>query len=106
GSRLAARGSRLAARGSRLAARGSRLAARGSRLWCSYRTSSCLAILGRARRVTMHTVTNHWQELGARPLLMDFERASVGPLKWGLVSTAAKLTTTGAVSPGRWKEIV
>ncbi|MET9072247.1 phosphotransferase [Streptomyces sp. NPDC004232] len=35
----------------------------------------------------------------AGPLLMDFERASFGPPEWGLVSTAVKLTMTGAVSP-------
>ncbi|MEU1187111.1 aminoglycoside phosphotransferase family protein [Streptomyces sp. NPDC005859] len=34
----------------------------------------------------------------AGPLLMDFERASFGPPEWDLVSTAVKLTTTGAVS--------
>ncbi|MCZ4603348.1 aminoglycoside phosphotransferase family protein [Streptomyces sp. Lzd4kr] len=34
----------------------------------------------------------------AGPLLMDFERASYGPPEWDLVSTAVKLTTTGAVS--------
>ncbi|PNG23045.1 aminoglycoside phosphotransferase family protein [Streptomyces cahuitamycinicus] len=34
----------------------------------------------------------------AGPLLMDFERASCGPPEWDLVSTAVKLTTTGAVS--------
>lgn len=32
------------------------------------------------------------------PVLMDFERASFGPPEWDLVSTAVKLTTTGAVS--------
>ncbi len=41
------------------------------------------------------------------PILMDFERVSVGPPEWDLVSTALKMTTTGAVSsppsvsPGR-----
>ncbi|MFJ8956490.1 aminoglycoside phosphotransferase family protein [Streptomyces sp. NPDC102381] len=34
----------------------------------------------------------------AGPWLMDFERASFGPPEWDLVSTAVKLTTTGAVS--------
>ncbi|MEU4659509.1 aminoglycoside phosphotransferase family protein [Streptomyces sp. NPDC023723] len=34
----------------------------------------------------------------AGPLLLDFERASFGPPEWDLVSTAVKLTTTGAVS--------
>lgn len=34
----------------------------------------------------------------AGPLLMDFERASFGPPEWDLVSTAVKVTTTGAVS--------
>nr|WP_078625025.1 aminoglycoside phosphotransferase family protein [Streptomyces sp. SID8381] len=34
----------------------------------------------------------------AGPLLMDFERASFGPPEWDLVSTAVKLTTTGAVT--------
>ncbi|CAL9411797.1 hypothetical protein SUDANB174_05688 [Streptomyces sp. enrichment culture] len=34
----------------------------------------------------------------AGPILMDFERASFGPPEWDLVSTAVKLTTTGAVS--------
>jgi aminoglycoside phosphotransferase (APT) family kinase protein len=31
-------------------------------------------------------------------MLLDFERASFGPPEWDLVSTAVKLTTTGAVS--------
>lgn len=34
----------------------------------------------------------------AGPLLLDFERVSLGPPEWDLVSTAVKLTTTGAVS--------
>jgi aminoglycoside phosphotransferase (APT) family kinase protein len=32
------------------------------------------------------------------PLLMDFERVSIGPPEWDLVSTALKMTTTGAVT--------
>ncbi|MCX5060194.1 aminoglycoside phosphotransferase family protein [Streptomyces sp. NBC_00201] len=38
------------------------------------------------------------------PLLMDFERVSVGPPEWDLVSTALKLTTTGAVSEDEYAE--
>ncbi|MFD7136991.1 aminoglycoside phosphotransferase family protein [Streptomyces sp. NPDC059894] len=40
----------------------------------------------------------------AGPLLMDFERASFGPPEWDLVSTAVKLTTTGAVSAHEYAE--
>ncbi|MFE2518336.1 phosphotransferase family protein [Streptomyces mirabilis] len=40
----------------------------------------------------------------AGPLLMDFERASFGPPEWDLVSTAVKLTTTGAVSAQEYAE--
>ncbi|MGW9031568.1 phosphotransferase family protein [Streptomyces sp. NPDC055722] len=32
------------------------------------------------------------------PVLLDFERASIGPPEWDLVSTAVKMTTTGAVT--------
>lgn len=38
------------------------------------------------------------------PILMDFERASVGPTEWDLVSTAVKLTTTGAVTAAAYAE--
>ncbi|MFI9548703.1 aminoglycoside phosphotransferase family protein [Streptomyces sp. NPDC052016] len=38
------------------------------------------------------------------PLLMDFERVSVGPPEWDLVSTAVKMTTTGAVSEAEYAE--
>jgi aminoglycoside phosphotransferase (APT) family kinase protein len=38
------------------------------------------------------------------PILMDFERASVGPPEWDLVSTAVKLTTTGAISAAEYAE--
>ncbi|WP_353942815.1 aminoglycoside phosphotransferase family protein [Streptomyces sp. HUAS MG91] len=38
------------------------------------------------------------------PLLIDFERASFGPPEWDLVSTAVKLTTTGAVSEDEYAE--
>ncbi|MEV5434474.1 aminoglycoside phosphotransferase family protein [Streptomyces sp. NPDC052682] len=38
------------------------------------------------------------------PILLDFERVSVGPPEWDLVSTAVKLTTTGAVSPPEYAE--
>lgn len=38
------------------------------------------------------------------PILMDFERASVGPPEWDLVSTAVKLTTTGAVTAAAYAE--
>ncbi|MEU3795885.1 phosphotransferase family protein [Streptomyces fructofermentans] len=34
----------------------------------------------------------------AGSILMDFERVSIGPPEWDLVSTALKVTTTGAVS--------
>ncbi|MEU1447212.1 aminoglycoside phosphotransferase family protein [Streptomyces mirabilis] len=40
----------------------------------------------------------------AGPLLMDFERVSVGPPEWDLVSTAVKMTTTGAVSAAEYAE--
>ncbi|GAA1940188.1 phosphotransferase family protein [Kitasatospora viridis] len=33
------------------------------------------------------------------PLVMDLERASVGPPEWDLVSTAVRCRTTGAISP-------
>ncbi|MGO4420284.1 phosphotransferase family protein, partial [Streptomyces sp. MCAF7] len=38
------------------------------------------------------------------PVLLDFERVSVGPPEWDLVSTAVKLTTTGAVTPAEYAE--
>lgn len=38
------------------------------------------------------------------PILLDFERVSVGPPEWDLVSTAVKLTTTGAVSAPEYAE--
>ncbi|MFD4258732.1 phosphotransferase family protein [Streptomyces sp. NPDC058534] len=38
------------------------------------------------------------------PVLLDFERASFGPPEWDLVSTAVKLTTTGAVSTAEYGE--
>ncbi|MFF4057704.1 aminoglycoside phosphotransferase family protein [Streptomyces sp. NPDC001708] len=38
------------------------------------------------------------------PILMDFERASIGPPEWDLVSTAVKLTTTGAVTAAAYAE--
>jgi len=37
-------------------------------------------------------------------VLIDFERVSVGPPEWDLVSTALKLTTTGAVSEDEYAE--
>ncbi|WP_324783417.1 aminoglycoside phosphotransferase family protein [Streptomyces sp. H51] len=40
----------------------------------------------------------------AGPILLDFERVSVGPPEWDLVSTAVKLTTTGAVSRPEYAE--
>ncbi|MET8571923.1 aminoglycoside phosphotransferase family protein [Streptomyces sp. NPDC004783] len=40
----------------------------------------------------------------AGPILLDFERASFGPPEWDLVSTAVKLTTTGAVSAEEYAE--
>ncbi|WP_330462183.1 phosphotransferase enzyme family protein [Streptomyces sp. NBC_00775] len=40
----------------------------------------------------------------AGPRLMDFERVSVGPPEWDLVSTAVKMTTTGAVSAAEYAE--
>lgn len=39
-----------------------------------------------------------------RVILMDLERCSLGRPEWDLVSTAAKLTTTGAVSPAQYRE--
>ncbi|PIM71219.1 aminoglycoside phosphotransferase [Streptomyces sp. JV178] len=38
------------------------------------------------------------------PVLLDFERASVGPPEWDLVSTAVKMTTTGAVTEVEYAE--
>ncbi len=38
------------------------------------------------------------------PVLLDFERASVGPPEWDLVSTAVKLTTTGTVTADEYAE--
>jgi aminoglycoside phosphotransferase (APT) family kinase protein len=38
------------------------------------------------------------------PLLMDFERVSIGPPEWDLVSTALKMTTTGAVTEEEYAE--
>lgn len=38
------------------------------------------------------------------PVLLDFERVSVGPPEWDLVSTAVKLTTTGAVTEDEYGE--
>ncbi|MET9812320.1 aminoglycoside phosphotransferase family protein [Streptomyces sp. NPDC006355] len=38
------------------------------------------------------------------PVLLDFERASVGPPEWDLVSTAVKMTTTGAVTKAEYAE--
>ncbi|WP_416985462.1 aminoglycoside phosphotransferase family protein [Streptomyces sp. T028] len=38
------------------------------------------------------------------PVLLDFERASVGPPEWDLVSTAVKMTTTGAVTQTEYAE--
>ncbi|MFJ8098455.1 phosphotransferase family protein [Streptomyces griseofuscus] len=38
------------------------------------------------------------------PLLIDFERVSLGPPEWDLVSTAVKLTTTGSVSRAEYAE--
>ncbi|MGW4732620.1 phosphotransferase family protein [Streptomyces shenzhenensis] len=40
----------------------------------------------------------------AGPILMDFERASVGPPEWDLVSTAVKLTTTAGVTEAEYAE--
>ncbi|KND23305.1 aminoglycoside phosphotransferase family protein [Streptomyces stelliscabiei] len=40
----------------------------------------------------------------AGPILMDFERASIGPPEWDLVSTAVKLTTTGTVTESEYAE--
>ncbi|WP_165985167.1 phosphotransferase enzyme family protein [Streptomyces sp. YIM 98790] len=42
--------------------------------------------------------------IGGPALLMDLERCSVGRPEWDLVSTAAKLTTTGAISKAEYKE--
>ncbi|MGI5142624.1 phosphotransferase family protein [Streptomyces sp. CA-106110] len=38
------------------------------------------------------------------PVLLDFERASIGPPEWDLVSTAVKMTTTGAVTRAEYRE--
>ncbi|MEU2779849.1 aminoglycoside phosphotransferase family protein [Streptomyces sp. NPDC007162] len=38
------------------------------------------------------------------PVLLDFERVSVGPPEWDLVSTALKLTTTGTVTEAEYAE--
>lgn len=38
------------------------------------------------------------------PVLLDFERASVGPPEWDLLSTAVKMTTTGTVSRAEYTE--
>ncbi|QHC32758.1 phosphotransferase family protein [Streptomyces sp. HF10] len=38
------------------------------------------------------------------PLLIDFERVSLGPPEWDLASTAVKLTTTGSVSRAEYTE--
>lgn len=38
------------------------------------------------------------------PLLLDFERVSIGPPEWDLVSTAVKMTTTGAVTRAEYEE--
>ncbi|MFE7072591.1 aminoglycoside phosphotransferase family protein [Streptomyces sp. NPDC057620] len=38
------------------------------------------------------------------PVLLDFERVSVGPPEWDLVSTAVKMTTTGAVSAAEYAQ--
>ncbi|MEU6663821.1 aminoglycoside phosphotransferase family protein [Streptomyces sp. NPDC046821] len=38
------------------------------------------------------------------PVMLDLERASFGPPEWDLVSTAVKLTTTGAVSAAEYAE--
>jgi hypothetical protein len=40
----------------------------------------------------------------AGPVMLDFERASVGPPEWDLVSTAVKMTTTGAVTAAEYAE--
>ncbi|MFH9008726.1 phosphotransferase family protein [Streptomyces afghaniensis] len=40
----------------------------------------------------------------AGPLLMDFERVSVGPPEWDLVSTGVKTTTTRAVTEAEYAE--
>ncbi|MEU9190130.1 aminoglycoside phosphotransferase family protein [Streptomyces sp. NPDC048484] len=37
-------------------------------------------------------------------VLLDFERVSVGPPEWDLVSTAVKMTTTGAVSTAEYAQ--
>ncbi|MGP4089122.1 phosphotransferase family protein [Streptomyces sp. KR55] len=49
-------------------------------------------------------VGNVARTAGKPPLLMDFERVSVGPPEWDLVSTAVKLTTTGAVTEAEYAE--
>ncbi len=38
------------------------------------------------------------------PVLLDLERFAVGPPEWDLVSTAVKMTTTGAVSRQEYEE--
>ncbi|WP_411150137.1 aminoglycoside phosphotransferase family protein [Streptomyces sp. A30] len=38
------------------------------------------------------------------PVLLDFERASVGPPEWDLVSIAVKITTTGTVTAAEYAE--
>ncbi|MFI6341206.1 phosphotransferase family protein [Streptomyces sp. NPDC050535] len=38
------------------------------------------------------------------PILLDLERVSVGPPEWDLVSTAVKMTTTGAVSEAEYAQ--
>ncbi|MFJ6836842.1 phosphotransferase family protein [Streptomyces sp. NPDC091209] len=38
------------------------------------------------------------------PVLMDFERVTIGPPEWDLVSTALKTTTTGAVTEEEYAE--
>src|SRR5690606_32353272 len=60
-------------------------------------------LLAGARELRMTTyAAQHAASRPARteagPMLLDFERASFGPPEWDLVSTAVKLTTTGAVS--------
>ncbi|GAA2666590.1 aminoglycoside phosphotransferase family protein [Streptomyces aculeolatus] len=38
------------------------------------------------------------------PVLLDFERMSIGPPEWDLVSTAVKMTTTGGVTRAEYAE--
>jgi aminoglycoside phosphotransferase (APT) family kinase protein len=38
------------------------------------------------------------------PVMLDLERFSIGPPEWDLVSTAVKLTTTGAVTAAEYAE--